>query len=871
MPKPRKYAEEGKQLYVPSQSEPTGVNLLQPKQRHNDPLRRREVASPQYQNSNMVTSQKRKGTILNWNAKKADYLKKYTTDKNIPVMSSIVEGPDDATASVVKLEDRARMRLEQLQKDEKDQEYTTQKKIIEELESLNLQCANSWNNHDRVKALKIVIKCTKSLAVNQVPQFYPSLYVLVAEVLDTFGGLVYERIFSRSEVVDPVSGKVESKLSKVFSVKDVTEDAKETCRNWFYKVASIRELIPRIYVEMSLLSCQKFLTDDKKKIKEEFVRLAKAIRGIGEPMVAMYARLYLAKKGSEIIPEEKDYLLILFKDFLRIVDSFKTDSFVEKLKSLGLSLDQYIDLYSPCIEWLLECIGVGEGEDMFNLILDKYQNEFKKSVFLLHLIRAFDAKVVSNAASVLVFLVKEYQDPIVPKHVCFRALGEKFAVVPPNEKVRLLNEIWGYITDVDNIEDYLQIVEVYVEFVTKYFTMKQVTVLFADLMRHIKNEQNFKLEGKIEQYLKNILLLLLENAPDFVQVFNMEYFLQIFDMLKSNTRVQVSKGILNAFNNPDVDPVVLNSLFDLAKTVHDSLNYLSDPQEVNSVTESLYSFILKIQFGNSFEKHLKFLTDCRSVFTNFDKPKEAMIMKVLEISYKTLTLMNGKHSKQTLVFVKSCFSFVHITIPSIDNIFSRLHLFCLSGQFSLMNGLLGQADSLFKAAIENVLNAPSSQVENGLVVDTETELVEFINTLTSCLISVPGHPEFGPFYLFRGLLNAIQNYKWPRGSDGKIKCLMNVLNALACFYQRELPYSYIGVSGNDELYMEDDKYEEEIFSMADTVIEDILNGILELGNETDTSIVRKQKPLLTEFKNCIQCHTIPSKVLLEKIDAIKVK
>lgn len=49
-------------------------------------------------------------------------------------------------------------------------------------------------------------------------------------------------------------------LPNDFSPDMVPESAKETCLNWFYKIASIRELVPRIYVELALIKSYDFIS-----------------------------------------------------------------------------------------------------------------------------------------------------------------------------------------------------------------------------------------------------------------------------------------------------------------------------------------------------------------------------------------------------------------------------------------------------------------------------------------------------------------------------------------------------------------------------------------------------------------------------------
>jgi hypothetical protein len=56
-------------------------------------------------------------------------------------------------------------------------------------------------------ALKIAIRCAKVLGDTSVIQFYPSKFVLVSEILDFFGNLVFQRIMERGAEED-AHGKV---------------------------------------------------------------------------------------------------------------------------------------------------------------------------------------------------------------------------------------------------------------------------------------------------------------------------------------------------------------------------------------------------------------------------------------------------------------------------------------------------------------------------------------------------------------------------------------------------------------------------------------------------------------------------------------
>jgi hypothetical protein len=886
---------------------------------------------------------RRRRSFLNWGTKKQRYLKKYTTDKNIPVISKIMSegggdgiedfGEGDPTTRIITMDERLRMRLEQLDIETKEskeaQQYMTQQEYIKLLEGLNEELSEAWNvANDRVRSLKIVIKCSKMLSRNLVPQFYPSMFVLVSEVLDTFGKLVFQRIRDKGTITDSITGRVVSKLPPKFTAADVPEDAKEVCRNWFYKVASIRELIGRLSVEMAIIGCNKFLVNDTEdKIEREMLRITKTIRGIGDPMVANYCRLYLARKGHELLPpndpllgprKEREYLTLLYDDMMTSLyrqciapivqpgdQQHGTSDRIDFEATYQISnKGQYLELFTPCVEWLTECIANNAGEDIFFRTLQKYETMGgKQSVFLNAIISSFEPHIISNSASLLIQQIKECDDSTTPRHVLFKTLGEKFCAVPPPEdnKMELLNEIWKHVTKVEKIEQYLPIVEIYIEFVCKNFSRRECNILLADMERHLAvesrrqqqeqeraEEPQQNLEGvapaqlaqqQIEESIRNILLTILENIPpgdltktastsatddDFIQVFNMEHFLPIFDRLKSYSQLEVSRGILTAISRRrkrlEADPVIIHSIFDLARTVHDSVNPLTDKDERDKVSQMLCDLINAIEFGNSFERQLSFYVDCRKAFSNFDQVKRTLVLRVLGMLDKTYRIVKGKHTGKTLVFAKACMAYCHITVPSIDDHLERVRLFLLCAQYCASNNLLAQGDVLIETAIKTLRDVPlllAGDTSTLLSVKSTTDdVVDCIASLCSCLLSLPSHPEHGPLYLVGGLLNVIKEYKWPKGSDARAKCFGFVLNQFSAQLQPKLPYSYAGTISNDELFMEDDTYRRETINVANKILEEIIadvNG--DLAQDLDVTAQSKRCILCLELVNHIASMT----------------
>uniref|UniRef100_A0A2K6V517 VPS35 endosomal protein-sorting factor-like n=1 Tax=Saimiri boliviensis boliviensis TaxID=39432 RepID=A0A2K6V517_SAIBB len=684
-----------------------------------------------------------------WANKRGEILARYTTTEKLSINLFMGSEKGRAGTAAFAMSEKVRTRLEELddfeEGSQKELLNLTQQDYVNRIEELNQSLKDAWASDQKVKALKIVIQCSKLLSDTSVIQFYPSKFVLITDILDTFGKyLSYEMCLFCQELGDH------------FSPENANDTAKETCLNWFFKIASIRELIPRFYVEASILKCNKFLS--KTGISECLPRLTCMIRGIGDPLVSVYARAYLCR--------------------------------VARLTWGSVS----------CSALLLNSV-----------------------------MSAFRAEFIATRSMDFIGMIKECDESGFPKHLLFRSLGLNLALADPPESDRLqiLNEAWKVITKLKNPQDYINCAEVWVEYTCKHFTKREVNTVLADVIKHMTPDRAF--EDSYPQ-LQLIIKKVIAYFHDFSVLFSVEKFLPFLDMFqKESVRVEVCKCIMEAFikhqQEPTKDPVILNALLHVCKTMHDSVNALTLEDEKRMLSYLINGFIKMVSFGRDFEQQLSFYVESRSMFCNL----EPVLVQLIH----------------------ACVAYCFITIPSLTGIFTRLNLYLHSGQVALANQCLSQADAFFKAAISLIPEVPKMINIEGKMRPSESFLLEFLCNFFSTLLIVPDHPEHGVLFLVRELLNVIQDYTWEDNSDEKIRIYTCVLHLLSAMSQETYLYHIDKVDSNDSLYGGDSKFLAENNKLCETVMAQILEHLKTLAKD---EALKRQSSLGLSFFNSILAH-----------------
>jgi len=778
-----------------------------------------------------------------WNEKRAAILKKYTTNQEVAVSAEFLEGTRQEAETE---EQKRKQRVDALddQKQEEDQ-FVSQKELIRKLEQQNQRIAKAWTTEKRVLALKLAIQAAKELGKNKVPQFYPSMYVLVADILDTFGDLVFERLRQKANSPNPIRQN--------FTKVDVGDDARETCYNWFYKIACIRELLPRLLIELSLFRCWRFLKDPQDFL-DVLHRVHRTIRGIGDPLVAAFVRAYMVKKGRELcrdveITDWKEILLEGFDDFMKAITHEQKQEwkYTKTVTSGMMEVGPYIDLFDPAIDWLFlnlrDCSGTEEAKKM----MTTYREGWNNTVILSNLIQHLDKGYVASNALEYCQLIKKADEAGLKKSMCYKHLALVIVEIAPPEDDRLqvLNGIWKYVKKIEDPTEYVEVASVLGEFLLQHFTIFEVDVLLKDLIKHLKKDNSFK---KLQEPMRHLVNRSMHYIKDYNDLFSLKNFLPLVDLLDKVPKMEVCKTILSNFQKNHVeskisDPVLIHSLFDVSRQLHDSVDLMSESDLREHVTDLIITFVQRLDFGRDLEKFLDHYVQCRHAFSNLPGVIHQLVLKVCGLAMKALQLKKGVHNKKTAGFVKACLAYCHITIPSLESVFPKMHLFVLSAQVALNNQMTMQAEAFIKGAMKLIPDLPETFTVGGKSRElVSTLLVEYVGNFCGVLLCIPGHPDHGPFYLVRGLQKSLERWKpWENdNSADKARVLLKILGLCCAYWQDRFLYRVEGVDSNDLLYGGTKEYRVELIELINDAMNEVMNIIAAMGKDTKSIIKQKQ-------------------------------
>ena len=785
--------------------------------------------------------------VAGWKEKRALIIKQYAAVGQLKVNSALLDADGMSAASLgsnideagpsgekkVALDSKTRRRLEQLetQTDDSNTIRLTQAELVARVDKLNAQLKKAWRDEERVKALKIAIQVSKMLGDTSYPSFFPTVFAVVAEILDSFGELVYERVLAKGT---PAGGQ----LPPSFTHADVGEEGVETTRNWFYKVASIRELVPRFYVEIAILKCYRLLMPSA-QLPRIVERLAHAIRGFGDPLAATYARSYLVHKAIELLPlQAGDLVEGPVMDTVFVFEQQLQLDAGGSLKCLGhvkapLSPAEYLGTFLPALEWLLQSLAeYHPSQEMLVTLLKAYRTQSKAAVLLNAIIGAFEPTVIAKNALPLCELIRESDARGFPRHLLYVSLGRVLCAHPPprDELLQVLNDVWAELGQCQSAKDYVTVACQYLQLLLSQFGVPEVHKLLKDLLKRVGGAD--KAYASLLPQLQSVVGTVLHagiahGAERLSAIFVLEPFQRLLALFDGVAAVENYKSILIAFSALPVgdtfaDPTLIHNLTHVARQLHDSIDHLSFDDERRQLARLISAFVRRVSFGTDSEAQLNFYVECRGIFANLDAVQDSLVLCVAALAMRVRARVKGKHTKKSSAFVKACAAFIYITTPTIDQALLRIRLHLLGAQVSLANGLLAHSEACFKAAVTVVPEAlscgvgadgkerePDGNAATREAHSREEALVSLLTAACSFLLAVPGHPKHGPFFLATGFLNVIQSAKW-RLPASRVTLYANVLRLLSAYAQRQLPYRVPGVDSNDVLYANEPEYAEKL-------------------------------------------------------------
>ena len=103
------------------------------------------------------------------------------------------------------------------------------------------------------------------------------------------------------------------------------------------------------------------------------------IRGIGNPLIAIYARCYLCRVGLALNKSSDfDFAKENFYDFLFTYQQLFIQAIKNDISKQNMTLHSYLSLYTPALDWILQILAASASDNLLTEILSRCKQQPKK-------------------------------------------------------------------------------------------------------------------------------------------------------------------------------------------------------------------------------------------------------------------------------------------------------------------------------------------------------------------------------------------------------------------------------------------------------------------------------------------------------------
>ncbi|KIH62558.1 hypothetical protein ANCDUO_07158 [Ancylostoma duodenale] len=583
-----------------------------------------------------------------WRSKRAQILSEHETSDKTGTYSTF----GSSSPAKFSMSSKTRHRLEVLEDMSGLRKLSdiSQNEFVTNVNNLREQFLAAWEDNKRIEAVRIMTDLARLLSAPTTPCFFPIQWVLVTDILDLFGKLVYERILSKANEERQAIGY--SPLTNNFVSDDILPDTTELAQNWFCKIADIKEAVPRFYV-------------------------------FSHPLSAAYARAYICKIAMILEPTDRGPHWKALNDWMQ-------------------APKQPTEYVAPALEWVVQCVSYGAAtiEDLGPLW--EYCKQSEQRGLLLHaFVLSIPLKYLLNHC-LEVCEITNYCVQIVSQGrpaEDFEVFGTRLLQGETPEEVR--PQILRYFS-VKHLQDLCELT------LEKIRKVQNPNEHFSSLAAIVGNVMSCRTEDlstvlKMKPFVDILDYVRDEPYGSRCAKAVLTSIIHAFPVESVNDLIIVDRSFITRVK------VAVLQIVEQCSRLCLSIRPDSIHDEVRVVDRIVSSALDRPMMSEDPERHLAFLVRARSNLYQSDDIIAHILTLMVSFAFQFYKDRQASNKKAT--FMRALIANLFITIPSINDPVVRLHFALRAVYLSLLANSRPQTEAMLTYSVQTMddLEVPPAQ------------------------------------------------------------------------------------------------------------------------------------------------------------------